>query len=548
MINIWPGWPEPGQLSYAYLTHSLYHRLDLSVGPEAEAYLRAEDLAENGGRTYSIKPPALSLWLLVFAPLIDAATPGPLNVFQIIYFGRLAAQLVPLLAFLWMFGRFLERLAGPAAGWGSLLLMLFGTAFLSYGGYLYAHALSAALLGCALALVFGEADAPIGPVRGAGAAFCASLAATGDWCAVPAAGVVMAAALLSGYRRAKGAVPRTWAGLAAAAGAAGPAALLGAYQSLCFGGPWAASYLKGPSVWQNGPGVAGLLSEFSPDSLWQVTFGSWRGVFFYSPWVAVGTAAAIHALFSGSRKDGRLKAVVLTGLAAFAAQIVFLAFYRNRAGGFSFGLRYLLPSLPLITAAAAAALASVPTRARRAYLFALAGTGLCAAGVHALATPVFPFFPVVHPVKVNTLQAFVLPTLREGRSALTLTDLAGWSGAVGAAVPWAAAAAAFGAFTLICARRGLVGAGRAWTAAACAPVAALLLWAGLSEAGVHRTRQSETRRIIAARMLVGPGERDAAAEGFIKMIFPGPSDTQERQRYRMWPTADRRPAEDGPRV
>jgi hypothetical protein len=544
MVNIWPGWPEPGQLAHAYLTHSLYHRLDLSVGPEAESYLKAEDIAESGGRLYSIKPPALSLWLLIFAPLIDAATPGPLNVFQIIYFGRLAAQLVPLLAFLWMFGRFLERLAGPAAGWGMLLLFLFGTAFLGYGGYLYAHALSAALLGCALMCAFGGAEARIGPMRAAGAAFCASLAATGDWCAAPAAAVVMAAVLISGHRRAERTVRRARMWLAAAAGAAGPAALLVMYQFLCFGDPRAVSYFKGPSAWQNGPGIAGLLAGFSPDSLWQVTFGSWRGIFFYSPWIAVGAAAGIHALFSRSDKDGRLKAVAMTGLAAFAAQIVFLAFYRNRSGGFSFGFRYLLPSLPLITAAAAAALASVPPRARRVYLFAMAGAGLCAAGVHALAMPVFPFFPVVHPVKVNTIQAFVLPTLHEGSSALTLTDLAGWGSAVSAAVPWAAAAAAFGVFTLICARRGLVGAGRAWTAAACAPVAALLLWAGLSEAGVHRTRQSETRRVIAVRMLVGPGERAAAAEDFLKMILPGPEDTQAHQRYRMWPALERQPAEN----
>ncbi len=548
MINIWPGWPEPGQLAHAYLTHSLYHRGDLSVGPEVESYLKAEDLAQSGGRLYSIKPPALSLWLLLFAPVIDAATPGPLNVFQIIYFGRLTAQLIPLLAFLWVFGRFLERLAGPAAGWGALLLLVFGTAFLGYGGYLYAHALSAALLGGALMCALGHAEGRVGPMRAAGAAFCASLAATGDWCAAPAAAVVLAAALIAGHRRTEQALPRVRTWLAAGAGVVGPAALLAAYQFLCFGAPWAASYFKGFSKWQSGPGIAGLLSGFSPDSLWQVTVGPWRGIFFYSPWIAVAAAAGVHALFLRSGKNGRLKAVLMTGLAAFAAQIVFLAFYRNRSGGFSFGFRYLLPSLPLITAAAAAAIASVPTRARRVYLFALAGTGLCAAGMHALAMPVFPFFPVVHPVKVNTIQAFVLPTLREGSSALALTDLAGWGNLISAAVPWAAAAAAFGSFTLICARRGLVGGGRAWTAAACAPVAALLLWAGLSEAGVHRTQQSEKKRIIAARMLVSPDERAATAEGFLKMVFPGPEDTQAQQRYRMWPAAERQPAENGPRV
>jgi hypothetical protein len=167
--------------------------------------------------------------------------------------------------------------------------------------------------------------------------------------------------------------------------AAAFAALLMAYNWACFGGPFTTSYAH----WQGGKARL----QLTLPTLWQVhlaAFSSWKGVFYYSPWLlfcAVGAAALWR----------RERLWPAYGLVAAFSYSGFLLLNNQPDGhywwgGDDFGARAFVPLLPVLAIGAAAGITRLLSQARRVALLALVaaavGFSVFACSLGALTSPV----------------------------------------------------------------------------------------------------------------------------------------------------------------
>ncbi|HET8723990.1 MAG TPA: hypothetical protein VFM53_07250 [Anaeromyxobacteraceae bacterium] len=135
-------------------------------------------------------------------------------------------------------------------------------------------------------------------------------------------------------------------GVALAAGAAPPLALFALYCQAIFG-QWAIPY----QFLENGifrEGMSrGLMGVGAPSlrALWFLTVHPFRGLFFWSPVVAVAFWGCATWMRDG---DPARRAAGLLGLVALPAYLLFNAGYYMWWGGYAAGPRFLIPALPLV--------------------------------------------------------------------------------------------------------------------------------------------------------------------------------------------------------
>ncbi len=168
-------------------------------------------------------------------------------------------------------------------------------------------------------------------------------------------------ALLEG-RQAAGAAAAVRAGAWYSLGAAGPVALLLAYQWIAFGSPWLPAQSYMPPTEYSVQGWHGF-SWPSAALLWQNLFSPHYGLFVFSPMLA----AAILAPLVRERQGGPTRRELLFIFGATLGLYLF-----NSANNFAFlqwntGVRYMVPAAPLLFFA----LVPVLRSARRGYVFAL---------------------------------------------------------------------------------------------------------------------------------------------------------------------------------
>ena len=142
-VGLTPTFLGPNETSYGYLTLALYERHSFNVDAEVKRYWPTEDLAQHGGHFYTNKAPGLPLWLAAFTPVVDLVTPGRIKLVELTYYGRVLALTLPFVLFLYLLGRFLERLASPAIAWGVVLAYGLGTNAGVYASMLINHNLTA---------------------------------------------------------------------------------------------------------------------------------------------------------------------------------------------------------------------------------------------------------------------------------------------------------------------------------------------------------------------------------------------------------------------
>ena len=175
----------------------------------------------------------------------------------------------------------------------------------------------------------------------------------------------------------------------AAAPAFGFLALQLAYNWVCFGGPLHLSY----SYWQGGAAHVG----FTMPSLWELymaTFSSWKGIFYYSPWLMFYFVGLAYLW-----RDRRVWAVYL--VLGTAVYLGFMLLNNDPdthywwSGG-DFGPRKFVPVTPLLAIGAAVGMARLIEGCRTAGLrvkvrllcVCMVGFGVFACSLGALTSPV----------------------------------------------------------------------------------------------------------------------------------------------------------------
>ncbi len=319
-----------------------HHVLDIDAVVREWGYVN--DKAKNDRHIYSSKAPGVSF---LGVPVLFAETklralmgwPAPGKA-ETTFWLRLFAVKVPLLAFLWAFGRYVERVTGSSFGRDLLLVALgLGTMLYPYGGMFVGHALAAAAAFSAFMLIDeprgGEATGQKAAVRFGAAGFLAASAVVLEYQAILVA-LALTVYLLA---RRRGALP------AFAVGALPPAAALGAYHTALFGRPWILPYanIENPvfAATAHQAGFHGLsfpqLAAF-PAFLISPAYG----LFAFSPVLVLGLGGAIYLAARGPRREGVLV------LAVVVMMFLFLAGMSNWRAGWCVGPRYIATVAPFL--------------------------------------------------------------------------------------------------------------------------------------------------------------------------------------------------------
>ena len=218
----------------------------------------------------------------------------------------------------------------------------FGTLALPYATLFYGHQLMASLVLIGFAILVWLRQRGGAPNRWmlAGAGLALGYAVVVEYPAALAVAPIFAYAcwwLWPEHRRAIG-----WVVL----GGAVPAVALAAYHWAAFGGPLTLPY-EFSTQSHRGQGFMGIGAP-RDGAMWGVLLGSYRGLLFSAPWLALAVPGATLLIL---RRATRPEGIVA---AAIAALFVWLNISLvDWQGGWAMGPRYLIPAIPFLAIAAA---------------------------------------------------------------------------------------------------------------------------------------------------------------------------------------------------
>ncbi|HUP44677.1 MAG TPA: hypothetical protein VM779_04105 [Thermoanaerobaculia bacterium] len=416
VLPVFPHFTSPNELSRWALAVALIddRTIEVTAVLARTDLTRIEDTAMVEGRIYSNKAPGLSM---LAAPAYAAVRPftGPATADSIrptMTVMRIATSTIPaILLAIWVAA--VAARSGCDAGRIRLAitLLLFATPLFAYGLLFFSHAFSALALFGSWALLFASTRARRHELA-AGA-----LIGLGVLCEYP--GAIPAAVIVAC------ALPRLRAGglLRILAGGVPFAILLGWYNHAAFGSVFTLSsaHERDPAFRElAGSGLFGIGLP-SPANLLAMLLDPSKGLLILSP------VLVIAAFGIGAARRMMPRAALLALIAAPAVLFLTMAGYPNWHGGWTVGVRYVVPVLPFL----ALAVAFARRTALEAFLLG------ASAGVVAIVSLVFPFVP---PGQNAPWISFSWPLLREGLVAPNLLHLVWQPLAVG--VPFLLAAAA----------------------------------------------------------------------------------------------------------
>jgi hypothetical protein len=280
---------------------------------------------------------------------------------------------------------------------------------------LFGHALSSACLWAAFAAAVAlrsdggaRRDRALGWGVGLGA----------GWAVVTEFPAAVPAAIIAGYALWQaGTAPRRWeVGGRLAAGALSCAAVLGAYDLVAFGSPFALGYgnVRGFAGMQQG--VMGVTFP-KPEVLFEILVGRYRGLLPLAPALALAPVGLWRLA-----RDPATRGAGVTAAAVAGWYVLFNSAYFYWDGGFSFGPRHMLPSLPFLALGLAPLWTSASRLARRALaVLTAAGFVACLVGVSVDAQPPES---VRAPMSALLWPAFAAGNLALNRQSIVDADLA----------------------------------------------------------------------------------------------------------------------------
>ena len=342
VVPVFPHFTSPNELTRYLLAASIVEHHTIEVTALVPLVGRGfEDLSSVDGRLYSNKAPGAAILALpayvaaraVFGP------PSPESMRGVLTAMRWLGATLPLLLLALFFVRFAraweaDELTTAFVVW----VLLFATPLFSYGMLFFSHALVAAALFGAWALLFGlPQDArPNGSAIFAGALL--GIAVTSEYPAVIPAAIFCAALLIA----------RSWRPLLQVFAAAVPFAIaLALYHDAAFGSPWQLPYGNDALPQFRALAQSGVLGVGvpSPITAIKLLLDPARGLFVFSPILIL----ALPALAAMRRRIE--PAAWWTLILACASTFLVYAGYPNWHGGWNVGPRYIAAVIPFLVAA-----------------------------------------------------------------------------------------------------------------------------------------------------------------------------------------------------
>jgi hypothetical protein len=390
-LYVFPYFPRihsANELPRAYLVKAIVDDHSFAIDRSVARWGGTADVSPSGGHQYSNKAPGSSL-LAVPAYAAVRALSGEPSLAVTLWICRVAAGIVPMLAFLWLLWGFLARFASdPGVRRLVLLGYALGSLAMTYSILFYSHQLGAICIASAWILALDVADGRRGMPAMAAAGLLAGAAALVDYQATFAGVPVAVHALVMLGRR--GAVVRPV--VVAAAGAVLPIAVLFAYHAACFGSPWRTGYDASTSfAMYHQQGFLGI-TALRGAAFWGSLGRRDNGLLALSPWFLIAVPGWVVLWRNGAR------ATALVGASVCVIYILFVSSINFWRGGWQIGPRYITAMLPFLLPAIAAQLQAW----RAAPVRLAASAGLIGVGVvvYVLSSATFPYWPdtVPHPL------------------------------------------------------------------------------------------------------------------------------------------------------
>ncbi|HHX42553.1 MAG TPA: hypothetical protein GX714_01000 [Chloroflexi bacterium] len=404
-----PRWADWNQNSRLNLTMAIVDRGVLYIDDYYQGHTQTGDYAEYDGHVYSDKAPGAALlgvpfywvfrtvtgteafrWLVghlqgnaaISATLTAGGTgvlPAKVHAAAALATVTLGVVAIPsalLGVLLYRYTRDLTTAIAPRVA--AVLLYGLATSAYPYSGSFYGHQMVAATLFAAFFLAYRLRRGPGGPPSVFGVGLLLAWAVISEYPAALIAAVIGVYLAVHLRNRAR----LAWA----LAGAALPIALWMAHNMAIFGRPMMLGYSYS-TLYLDKHNV-GFMSLTYPSlaSLWGITFGSFRGLFYLSPILLIALPG-----FVLMARQAHVRAEALVCLAAFIAFMAFNASSVMWEGGFAVGPRYLVPMLPFMVPPLLVALESLGrSHAGRAVTALLAAWSFVAVWAETLGGQSFP--------------------------------------------------------------------------------------------------------------------------------------------------------------
>jgi hypothetical protein len=306
------------------------------------------DKAEWDGQVYSDKPFGVSLLcvpvyaaLQVMARVLGFEWALPIKIFVL----RMMSTSVPAAASIALLWLLMVRLgAPPRRALAAVVIAFFGSMWFGYSLLVMPYSPGIASCLAAIYLSVEPLRDRARPATAAAIGLLSGFALICDLLFGPLVVVAVSVAFCVGLRSA----PRDRvAGLVAswAFGVAVPVTVFGAYTYSIFGTLSLPYQYEVLPLFREGMSK-GLLGVTMPrlGPMWFLTLHPFRGVFFWSPWIALALAGCVMAV----KRAGMHRRLGWMGLWAFAAGIVLNSGYYMWWGGFSMGARFMLPMMAVV--------------------------------------------------------------------------------------------------------------------------------------------------------------------------------------------------------
>jgi hypothetical protein len=336
-----PGLRSPNELTRVYLASALVEDGSVQIDRQLARHGRIFDVSvrEVDGQQhyYCDKAPGVSFLSVPLLYAYEKLSPAP-SLAGKVRLTRLAVSTLPTLLLLALFARFSARHL-RSARLAALIALLYGLGSVAtaYASLAFGHQASAVLLFAVFVLI---AELPLAP-RSVPPARAAAI------------GALAALAVLVEYQNSLLLVPfglffvvrvraRTVALLSAALGALPFAVLLLSYHQRAFGSPFATGYSFLASSFKE-VHAQGMLGVALPQAghAYLSFLSPAKGLFFFSPWLALGVPGVWLAFRRGA-PELRVLAVFVVAYGLFVSALVY------PVGGWTVSQRHLVPSVPFM--------------------------------------------------------------------------------------------------------------------------------------------------------------------------------------------------------
>jgi len=430
-LYVFPYFPRihsANELPRVYLVQAMVEDHTFAIDRGVARWEATVDVSPWNGHSYSNKAPGSSM---LVAPVYAGvrAVAGEPSLAVTMWLCRVVAGVLPMLLFLALLDRFLDRWAQGAAKRLVLVAYALGSMAMTYSILYVSHQLAAVCVGSAWIFALDHA-AGRRPLR-----------------AMAVAGLLAGASVLVEYQAAFAlpplavhaiwklrTLPRRQLGRAlgvAALAAALPIAVLLAYHAACFGSPLRTGYDASQTFAEyHQQGFLGI-TELRGIAFYGSTFRPDNGLFTLAPWWLLAIPGGVF-LWLGYQREREPDIVLVCGSIA-VIYLLFISSINFWRGGWTVGPRYITVMLPFLLPLVAAAVSTAATGRWRTLLLG-AASGAIAVGVviYATSSITFPHWPDRYRLP---LYEVTFRLLADGLAAPTVGSALGLS-SLAAAIPY----------------------------------------------------------------------------------------------------------------